>query len=93
MGDLINTKTRLLNCLGSTECGLLPTQLCAPECNCISLRHECRHFSADLYEHVIVRDPKLQLYQGVFETFGELIEWPMKDLYSKYPIKEDRWLY
>ncbi|KAH9983958.1 hypothetical protein F4779DRAFT_612381, partial [Xylariaceae sp. FL0662B] len=97
-GDLISTKTRLINCIGSTECGILPIQLCDPEdwqymrLNPVT-GLEYRYVSEDLYEAVIVRDPKLDRYQGVFRTFPELNEWPMKDLYSKHPTKENTWFY
>lgn len=100
VGDLISTKTRLLNCLGTTECAVLPLQLCDPEdwaYMSVSpyLGHEYRRVSGegDLYEQVIVRDPKLHLYQGVFGTFPELDEYPTKDLYAKHPTKENCWLY
>ncbi|RYP68643.1 hypothetical protein DL769_005480 [Monosporascus sp. CRB-8-3] len=98
VGDRLSSYTRLLNCLGSTECGTLPIQLCEPEDWAYIrmspvLGHEYRHVSEDLYEQVIIRDPKLQLYQGVFNTFPEVEEWHMKDVYSKHPTKEDVWLY
>ena len=97
VGDLVSSKTRLLNCLGTTECGVLPIQLCDPgdwPYMSVSpmLGHEYRHVSEDLYEQVIVRDPKLDGYQGIFATFPDLNEWPMRDLYSKHPTK-DVWLY
>ncbi|KAJ3529470.1 hypothetical protein NM208_g9741 [Fusarium decemcellulare] len=98
VGDAISARTKLLNCLGTTECGVLPVQLCDPEdwaymSYSRTLGDEFRHFSGDLYEHFIVRDPRLSQYQGIFETFPELDEWPMKDLYSKHPTKENLWLY
>lgn len=98
VGDLISTKTRLLNCLGTTECGVHPYQLCDPEDwkymkVCPVLGHEYRHVSEDLYEQVVVRNPDLQQYQGIFGTFPHLDEWPMKDLYSRHPTKPDVWLY
>ncbi|KAM0813786.1 putative Acetyl-CoA synthetase-like protein [Seiridium cardinale] len=97
-GGLVSTRTRLMNCLGTTECGIIPHQLCDPEdwaYMSVSplLGHEYRPVSDDLYEQVIVRDPKLWPYQGIFSTFPELQEWPMKDLYSKHPTKENVWLY
>ncbi|KAH9896198.1 hypothetical protein F4778DRAFT_745468 [Xylariomycetidae sp. FL2044] len=98
VGDLISTKTRLLNCLGTTECGVLPIELSDPadwaymKVNPV-LGHEYRHVTKDLYEQVIVRKPELEQYQGIFGTFPELDEWPMKDLYSKHPNKENTWLY
>ncbi|KAH7009834.1 hypothetical protein EDB80DRAFT_838775 [Ilyonectria destructans] len=57
------------------------------------LGHQYRQVSENLYEQVIVRDPELRLYQGIFETFPDLTEWPMKDLYSKHPTTEGLWLY
>ncbi|KAF7540165.1 hypothetical protein G7054_g1534 [Neopestalotiopsis clavispora] len=97
-GDLVSKKTRLMNCLGTTECGILPLQLCDAEDwaymkVCPALGHEYRPVSGDLYEQVIVRDPKLERYQGVFATFPQLQEWYMKDMYSKHPTKENVWLY
>ncbi|KAF2799236.1 acetyl-CoA synthetase-like protein [Melanomma pulvis-pyrius CBS 109.77] len=98
VGNMVASKTRLLNCLGTTECGVLPVQLCDPEdweymSVSSMLGHEYRHVSEDLYEQVIVRRSELEQYQGIFGTFPKLMEWPMKDLYSKHPIKENIWLY
>jgi hypothetical protein len=98
VGDLVSSKTRLLNCLCTTECRVLPVQLCDPEdWAYISvspvLGHEYRHFSGDLYEMVIVRKAELEAYQAVFGTFPDLKEFHMGDLYSKHPLKEDLWLY
>lgn len=102
IGDLIGSKTRLVNSLGSTEAGILPFRLCDPEDWAYmsfhpALGQEFRPYSVSegLYEHVIVRspDPDLQLYQPIFGTFPELQEWSMRDLYSKHPTKDDVWLY
>ncbi|KAI0120267.1 hypothetical protein F4776DRAFT_633434 [Hypoxylon sp. NC0597] len=98
VGNLISTKTRMLTGFGTTECGVLPTQLCDPEdwayINFSPVGgYEYRPFSDGLYEQVIVRKPELERYQGIFGTFPELSEWPMKDLYSKHPTKENIWLY
>lgn len=54
---------------------------------------EYRQVSEHLYEQVIVRKPELRLYQSIFGTFPHLQEWPMKDLYSKHPTKDNVWLY
>lgn len=97
IGDIVSTKTRLLNCLGSTECSGFPAQDCGEDWEYSKLSpcfgHEYRHVSGDLYEQVIVRRPELEAYQGVFGTFPDLHEWPMKDLYSPHPTREDCWLY
>lgn len=98
VGDLIASKTRLLNGLGTTETGQHPLQLSDPE-DWLYMRtspvlgQEYRQISSDLYEQFIVRKPEFQLFQGVFYNFPELNEWPMKDLYSKHPTKDGVWLY
>lgn len=100
VGNLVSARTKLANVLGTTEGGVLPHHLCDPEDWAYMslspvLGHEYRPVSEDLYEHVIVRNPNpdLQVYQGVFGTFPDLEEWPMRDLYSKHPTKENVWLY
>lgn len=97
VGTLISTKTNILNCIGTTECSQLPVQDCPEDWEYIKLSpclgHTYRHVSEDLYEQVIVRQPHLEAYQGVFRTFPDLREWPMKDLYSPHPTKKELWLY
>jgi thioester reductase-like protein len=98
VGNLIVKKTKLLTCLGSTECGVLPALLSDPEdWSYMSvdprLGHEYRHVNDDFYEQVIVKKPELEQYQGIFTTFPDLEEYPMRDLYSKHPTKENTWLY
>ncbi|KAI1176020.1 hypothetical protein F4777DRAFT_291528 [Nemania sp. FL0916] len=100
-GDLACTKTRMMNCLGSTECGSLPCLIAEDPKDWQYLRfhpdlgYEFRHVSGDLYEQVMVRDEALVHGQGIFETFPDLTEWPMKDIYERHPdpAKADYWLY
>ena len=96
-GDLFSAKTRLLNIVGTTELGPLPTQLCSPDSWGYMrfspvLGAEYRHVAGELYEQVIVRGSRPE-YQGVFGTYPELQEWRMKDLYAKHHIEENAWLY
>ncbi|KAI5917609.1 hypothetical protein F4810DRAFT_704756 [Camillea tinctor] len=98
VGNAVSSKTRLMNCLGTTKCGILPFQLCDPEdwpYMKVSpvVRQEYRHVSEDLYEQVIVRNPELKAFQGIFRTFPKLQEWPLKYLYSKHPTQDNVWLY
>ncbi|KAI0436821.1 hypothetical protein F4803DRAFT_566532 [Xylaria telfairii] len=101
VGDLVTKKTRLINCLGSTECGTLPCQMSDDPQDWPYIRlhpnlgHEYRRVSDKLYEQVIIRDESRLPFQGVFAAFPDLTEWPMKDLYSKHPdpTKSDHWLY
>jgi acyl-coenzyme A synthetase/AMP-(fatty) acid ligase len=46
-----------------------------------------RHYSEDLYELVLVKQPKIEAAQFVFFTFPKLLEWPSRDLFSKHPTK------
>ncbi|KAI1147213.1 hypothetical protein F4825DRAFT_471765 [Nemania diffusa] len=101
VGDLIITKTPILNCLGSTECGALPGMLPEDPRDWQYLRlhpnvgFEYRHVADNLYEQVMVRDEDLLHGQGIFATFPDLAEWPMRDIYEKHPdpTKGDYWLY
>ncbi|VUC25540.1 unnamed protein product [Clonostachys rosea] len=94
--ELVSTKTRIQNTLGSTESCMHPIERCKDPASMKAspvLGHEYRHVSGELYEQVIVRKPELDLYQGVFCTFPELQEWPMKDLYSKHPTNDGEWIH
>lgn len=98
VGDIINIKTRLASVLGTTEAGVVPLDPADREDWAYMkispvLGVEYRQVSDDLYEQVIVKKDELQLYQPIFGTFPNLQEWPMKDLYSKHPTKENTWLY
>ncbi|KAI0144537.1 hypothetical protein GGR57DRAFT_325304 [Xylariaceae sp. FL1272] len=96
IGELLSSRTRLINCIGSTECGVFPIELCDPEdwpYLKVSpvLGQQYRHISGDLYEQVIVRE--LRPYQGIFSTYPDIQEWQMKDVYSKHPSKKNLFLY
>lgn len=97
-GDLLASDTRLMNVLGSPECAVLPSDLLDPE-NWQYFNFspfvgfQMRPHSDNLYERVIFRDKSLELFQAVFATLPHLQEFPMNDLYSKHPTKEDLWLW
>lgn len=40
-----------------------------------------------MYEHFIVRQKNLDLFQSIFSTFPNLNEYSMQDLYEKHPTK------
>lgn len=97
-GDLIATKTRLINPLGLTEAGTLAQLEVDPE-DWAYIRPsplsgaEFRHHAGDSYELIIVRDEKLKGYQSVFELFPDLQEYSTHDLFCKHPSKPDHWIY
>jgi hypothetical protein len=46
---------------------------------------------ADLFELVYVRNPDCAQFQGVFKIFPHLLEYSMRDLYSRHPTKPHHW--
>ena len=97
-GDLIITKTKLINPLGLTEAGCLAQLEVDPE-DWAYIRPsplsgaEFRHHAGDSYELVIVRDENLKGYQSVFELFPDLQEYSTHDLFCNHPNKPDHWIY
>ncbi|KAF7929570.1 hypothetical protein EAE99_004474 [Botrytis elliptica] len=97
-GDIINSHTQLIAGFGSTETGHIQAAL-PPEENwdyfdfSTSFGVEMRHCSGELYELVIVRDPSIEAYQGIFYTFPDLSEYKTRDhhLFSKHPNKHNLW--
>lgn len=54
---------------------------------------ELRDHKDGLFELFLVRDSKLDLYQGIFSTFPEIQEYSMNDLYSRHPDPAKKFLY
>lgn len=52
---------------------------------------QLRHFSDDLYECVLVRDPAISKAQFIFQNFPDKDEWATKDLFSPHPDRPDLW--
>lgn len=46
---------------------------------------------AGLFELVYVRNTECAEFQGVFKVFPHLLEYSMRDLYSKHPTKPNHW--
>jgi aryl carrier-like protein len=98
-GKLISRHTRIISNLGATETACL--QRLAPSIDDWAYFYwhpthsgiEMREAMDGLYELFLVRDPKLALYQGVFNTFPNIQEWSMNDLYSRHPDPAKSFLY
>lgn len=92
-GDLICSKTRLVTLTGSTEVGLPAIEVGdRNEWDYLSyspfMGYEFRPIELDgMYEHFIVRQKNLDLFQSIFSTFPNLNEYSMQDLYEKHPTK------
>ena len=96
IGEEIAKRTQLASWFGSTETGYLPAE--APDPAdwpylrfSSFLNAELRPFGDEMYELYIVRDKRLEAFQGIFFTFPELQEYSMKDLFVKHPTKEGWW--
>ena len=96
IADTIRARTEIQPAYGSTEAG--PFALVLESQDDYAWMHfhpimgaSLRHFSKDLYELVLVRDPRIEKAQFVFRNFPHLSEWPTKDLFSKHPTRDDLW--
>jgi len=93
----ISAKTILTTTLGATECGMLPTEFTGEPGDwqylkyATELGHKFSYFEEDLYELVIVRKKELEPFQGIFFTFPDLHEYPMRDLYVQHPTRKGWW--
>lgn len=98
-GDTISKHTRVISNFGATETACLPRLAPASEDWAYFYWHpthsgiELRPHTDGLYELFLVRDPKLDLYQGIFSTFPDLDEYSMNDLYSKHADPNKSFLY
>ena len=98
-GTRISEHTRVISNLGATETACLQRLAPAIEDWAYFYWHpthsgiEMREVMDDLYELFLVRNPKLELYQGVFNTFPDIQEWSMNDLYSRHPDPAKSFLY
>jgi acyl-CoA synthetase (AMP-forming)/AMP-acid ligase II len=97
-GNRISTVCSVFNTVGVTEGSLFPiTQAEREDWNYIHFHpaggYTFQQRSEELWEQFQTRDRKLDLTQAFFQTFPELDEFAIKDLYKKHPTKPDRWLY
>ncbi|KAI9700612.1 MAG: hypothetical protein M1836_001979 [Candelina mexicana] len=98
-GDTISEQTRVISNFGATETACLPRLAPAIKDWQYYYWHpthsgiELRDHKDGLYELFLVRDPKLDLYQGIFSTFPNIQEYSMNDLYSKHPDPAKGFLY
>jgi acyl-coenzyme A synthetase/AMP-(fatty) acid ligase len=97
-GNILQRYTHLFVNFGATETGYFALHLNDPEdweymSFSPQMGVELRLFAEGLHELYFVRNPKLELSQGVFSTFPELNEYSTKDLFSKHPTKEGLWLF
>ncbi|KAL8643415.1 MAG: hypothetical protein Q9226_008395, partial [Calogaya cf. arnoldii] len=98
-GTLISQYTRVISNLGATETACL--QRLAPSVDDWTYFYwhpthsgiEMREAMDGLYELFLVKDARLSLYQGIFNTFPDIQEWSMNDLYARHPDPAKSFLY
>ena len=97
-GDVITTKTKMLNILGTTEFGAF-SQIEVDQEDWAYIHFspltgvKFRQYADDEYELTVVRDEQLRSYQSCFTIFPHLQELSSHDLFSKHPTKPDLWRY
>lgn len=85
--------------MGATETGAPPSWL--PPAEDWQYLHynpelkglELRQIDDELYQLFLTRHPSTDPYHGTWNTFPQLHEYTMNDLYTKHPTKENLWLY
>lgn len=97
-GDKVNAVTRVFNFVGVTEGSLFPiVQAEREDWNYLHFHPGGGYTFQDrgegLWEQFQTRDPERHLFQAFFQTFPDLDEIAIKDLYSKHPTKPGRWFY
>lgn len=98
-GDLVNQHIGVFTNFGSTEM-LAPPMLEKPREHWSYFRFDMDYSGLqfqkvdnNLFEYVLVRDPKLSLVQAIFITFPDIDEYHSRDLFSKHPTEADLWKY
>ena len=97
IGDDISSKIELVTMFGATETLSHPIELKDDpkdwEYISFSSFAGCtfRPVRDSFYEMIVVRNPELSLFQGVFATFPKLNEYSTNDLYEAHPTKEGLW--
>ncbi|KIA75916.1 NRPS-like enzyme [Aspergillus ustus] len=96
-GDLLSQKTKMINVLGSSECGLIGVFMAEPENwnwfhfadKALGIHWEPIDEGTDgkpeYYELVLRRDNNLAQKQAVFQNFPHLDEWRTKDIFRRHP--------
>ncbi|KAF7133838.1 hypothetical protein CNMCM5793_005250 [Aspergillus hiratsukae] len=100
-GDALSQRVRLINSIGSAECGsFVQFPVESEHWNCYHFSEELngiqwRRFDPqpDKYEMIITRSDAASEFQAVFKNFPDLNEFETKDLFSKHETIQDYWVY
>jgi len=99
VGDIIASRTKLHNTIGSTEVGAFPVYISnSTEWDYFRFHpysgyHMEAHEGRESYELVLRQDPALHDFQSVFHLYPEATEYHTKDLFTPHPAKPNLWKY
>ncbi|TVY17157.1 Non-canonical non-ribosomal peptide synthetase FUB8 [Lachnellula arida] len=95
-GDKISKSIKVIGFFGSTETAYLPCRISSVNDWIYYnyshfLGHDYRPRKDGRHEMVIVRNTDFDLYQSIFSTFPQLIEYSTADIYEQHPEKPGYW--
>ncbi|KAE8417479.1 thioester reductase domain-containing protein [Aspergillus pseudocaelatus] len=99
VGNVLTTRIKLMTMMGSCETALHPLELNPDPADwqylTISpfLGHSFRKDRDGLSDLVFTRDPRFELFQGVFRTFPDKAEFAMGDLFEQHPHRPESWVF
>ena len=96
VGDALSSRTHLASTFGSTETAYPPLQaIDSSDWEYVSYGpvsgSDFRSVGEGLYEHWLVRQSDLDLFQSIFVMYPDQQEFSTRDLYEKHPTKPDLW--
>ena len=99
VGNPLSMRVKLMALMGSCETALHPLEMNEDPADWQYLTissfagHIYRPDRDGLYDLVIVRQPSLALFQGVFSTFPDKQEFAMGDLFEQHPRNPGSWAF
>lgn len=99
VGDKVTKRIKLMTLMGSCETALHPLEINEDPADwqyltiSPSLGHSFAEHPEGYHELVIKRDPKHELFQGVFSTFPEKRVFTSGDLFEQHPSRPQSWVF
>lgn len=99
-GNVVASRTQLINFYGSTEGASLPlirreAEMIGQDWKYLHIHPdagvEFRQYTDNMYELFIVRHHHLEGHQQIFKTFPDIQEFQTRDLFVPHPSKPNRW--
>lgn len=99
VGDEVTKRIKLMTLMGSCETALHPLEINEDPADwqyltiSESLGHSFVEHKAGYHELVINRDPKREIFQGVFSTFPDKQSFNSGDLFEQHPTNPQSWVF